>query len=188
MTEQPLHTPTAAASLITDPRTNQTVNAYTLRRWCAAHAEFLSPGANPGKDAQRRLTERDVEVLREVARLRSTGMATADINAQLPNLTFAVVTQGDDKVVNPVNPTVDNLDITPTQPLETPHDAPDGPSMLPAVLTGIDSRFQAIEARLEAQAAEQRARVHLAITMLVLGAILGVVLVIVLQLVANGVQ
>ena len=51
----------------------------------------LSQAANPGQDKPRRLTQRDIEVLRSVKALRDQGLQTEAINQQLAQLTFAVV-------------------------------------------------------------------------------------------------
>lgn len=64
---------------------------YTLRRWCAWHSGHLSASANPGGSKPRRLTLRDVEVLRHVRTLRERGLQTGEINQQLGTTTFAVV-------------------------------------------------------------------------------------------------
>lgn len=144
MAEQPLHLPTAAASRITDPRTKQPVNAYTLRRWCIAHAHYLSDGANPGKDAPRRLTDRDVEVLRTVAQLRSEGLTTEGVNERLATLSFAVV----DNVDNPAKTDVHNLVTAPTPPPNAQEGQGDA-LLLPVALSSMDKRIEAIERRLE---------------------------------------
>jgi DNA-binding transcriptional MerR regulator len=80
-------TPTAAARLLG-------VNPHTVRRWCAAHADHLSAGANPPANATRRLTGRDVEVLRAVAALRDQGLQESQVNARLADLTIAEVDEG----------------------------------------------------------------------------------------------
>lgn len=67
------------------------VEVYTLRRWCDWHKEHLSKGANPGDGQIRRLTLRDVEVLRHVRTLRGNGLQTTQINEQLAGMTFAIV-------------------------------------------------------------------------------------------------
>ena len=66
------------------------VEVYTLRRWCEWHSVHLSPGANPGEGQNRRLTLRDVEVLRHVRTLRDNGLQTKQINEQLQGIAFAV--------------------------------------------------------------------------------------------------
>jgi hypothetical protein len=179
MPDQPLHTPAAAAKLIGQTSRGNTVNVHSLRRWCALHAEYLSPGANPNKskgedapDAPRLLTDHDVEVLRTIAELRVIGTSTADINAKLATLSFAVVTHEDDKVDNPNH---DNLTITPTQPPEKAQDAPDGGALLPAVVEGINTRIESIERRLEVQMEETRAVHRDRIAMFIWGAVLGMI-------------
>ena len=63
------------------------VPVHKLRRWCDWHAAHLSDGASPAPGEQRRLTPRDVEVLREVQRLRAMGYQTLAINERLERVT-----------------------------------------------------------------------------------------------------
>lgn len=66
------------------------ISVHTVRRWCKDHAPYLSPGASPDMGATRRLTGRDIEVLQEVARLRSTeGLTTSQVNERLAGLVFS---------------------------------------------------------------------------------------------------
>jgi len=72
------------------------ITPVTLRRWCAAHAEFLSPGANPpGRGEARRFTGRDIEVLKHIKSLRAQGKTEAKINEQLRTLTFPEIVPDD---------------------------------------------------------------------------------------------
>lgn len=64
------------------------ITPITLRRWCAYHREYLSPGANPGEGVTRRFTGRDLSVLTHVRSLRDQGLTTEQINEQLRTLTF----------------------------------------------------------------------------------------------------
>lgn len=66
------------------------VNVGTIRRWTTAHAAHLSPSAAPVAGGRRKLTPRDLEVLRAVAAMRDEGLTTAAINARLGGLTIAV--------------------------------------------------------------------------------------------------
>ena len=76
------HTPHSTANMLE-------ITPVTLRRWCAAHAEFLSPGANPPERGEaRRFTGRDIEVLKHIKSLRAQGKTEAKINEQLRTLTF----------------------------------------------------------------------------------------------------
>jgi hypothetical protein len=79
--EQTTVTPGKAADLVG-------VEVYTIRRWCDWHKEHLSAGASPGPSALRRLTMRDVEVLKTVRDLRGQGQITIAINEQLAGLSF----------------------------------------------------------------------------------------------------
>jgi DNA-binding transcriptional MerR regulator len=65
------------------------VNSYTVRRWCADYADHLSASAKPDKGGSRRLTEHDVEVLREVQKMRSEGLQTPAINERLADVVFS---------------------------------------------------------------------------------------------------
>ena len=67
------------------------LDASTIRRWCAWHSAHLSAGANPAPPGQRLLTAQDVEMLREVQRLRRAGLTTPAINTQLAGRVFAAV-------------------------------------------------------------------------------------------------
>ena len=83
------HTPHSTANMLE-------ITPVTLRRWCAAHAEFLSSGANPPERGEaRRFTGRDIEVLKHVKSLRAQGKTEAKINEQLRTLTFPEIEQGD---------------------------------------------------------------------------------------------
>ena len=74
------------------------ITPVTLRRWCAAHAEFLSPGANPPERGEaRRFTGRDIEVLKHVKSLRAQGKTEAKINEQLRTLTFPEIEEPGDQ-------------------------------------------------------------------------------------------
>lgn len=84
MIDQPYHQPAEVAKLLD-------VSAFTVRRWCEWHSAYLSPGANPSPGRPRRLSAQDVEALRHVAQLRTQGLTTVEINAQLEGKTFAVV-------------------------------------------------------------------------------------------------
>ena len=88
MNEQTTLTPAKAAELVG-------VEVYTIRRWCDWHAAHLSPGASPGAGALRRLTMRDIEVLKTVRDLRAQGLTTATINEQLAGVTFPEIEPGD---------------------------------------------------------------------------------------------
>jgi DNA-binding transcriptional MerR regulator len=67
------------------------VSVHSIRRWCEYHAAYLSPRANPESGVQRRLTPRDVEVMKHVKSLRDDGLSVNLINEQLAGLTFAEI-------------------------------------------------------------------------------------------------
>ena len=83
------------------------VDPATIRRWCEWHASHLSEGASPVPGGQRRLTEKDVQVLQEVQRLRLAGLKTQDINEQLAGTTFAEVTDTEGAAIAPDAPGTD---------------------------------------------------------------------------------
>ena len=66
------------------------VNVGTIRRWTTAHSAHLSHSAAPVPGGRRKLTARDLEVLRAVAAMRDKGLTTDAINARLGGLTIAV--------------------------------------------------------------------------------------------------
>ena len=66
------------------------VNVGTIRRWTTAHSAHLSHSAAPVPGGRRKLTARDLEVLRAVAAMRDEGLTTDAINARLGGLTIAV--------------------------------------------------------------------------------------------------
>ena len=83
------HTPHSTANMLE-------ITPVTLRRWCTAHAEFLSSGANPPERGEaRRFTGRDIEVLKHIKFLRAQGKTEAKINEQLRTLTFPEIEPGD---------------------------------------------------------------------------------------------
>lgn len=59
------------------------IPSSTLRHWARVYAEFLSPGANPGRNEERRFTIADVELLRAVAQLRANNLQPSEIIERL---------------------------------------------------------------------------------------------------------
>ncbi len=66
------------------------IPVHTIRRWCTWHSDLLSTSATP-EQGNRRLTPHDLDVLRDVARLRAMGMQTNEINERLHNKPVMVV-------------------------------------------------------------------------------------------------
>ena len=64
------------------------VGVQSIRRWCEWHAVHLSDSASPGPGIPRRLTRRDVEVLKAVKDLRYQGLQTEAINDRLAGMAF----------------------------------------------------------------------------------------------------
>ncbi len=127
MSEQTTVTPAKAAELVG-------VEVYTIRRWCDWHAPSLSPGASPGPGALRRLTMRDIEVLKTVRDLRAQGLTTNTINEQLAGLTFAEIEPAP-------------VDAAPMVATQAPQDSPGAPAPLAVVeaLQSIQAQIQALQ-------------------------------------------
>lgn len=122
-----LFTPHQAASQLA-------ISPATVRRWCADHAVYLSPGANPDKGVFRRLSPADIEVLHEVKKYRSEGLSPGAINERLAGVVFPTPTD-----IQPA---------TPTQQGATPGaDA----LMLVDTLKSIQTRLEALEQERHAQ-------------------------------------
>lgn len=123
---QPI-TPAAAGEILD-------VSGMTIRRWCAAHADHLSAGANPAAaNTPRLLTARDVEVLKHVKDLRSQGLTEVSINERLTGITFGEVDP-------------------PLQQAAETHQEPAVAFLAPALLDALTQRLDA------AQAAAERAQ------------------------------
>jgi len=109
------------------------VGVQSIRRWCEWHAAHLSPMASPGPGLPRRLTPRDVEVLKVVKDYRYQGLQTDVINEQLQGLSFAEIDNQVDSETYTVAPT----------------DAPASPQQVQAMLAVIET-VNAVQRRLEA--------------------------------------
>lgn len=108
------------------------ITPVTLRRWCAAHAEFLSSGANPPERGEaRRFTGRDIEVLKHVKSLRAQGKTEAKINEQLRTLTFPEIEPGDQ---------ADALTVPPASP-----EGPGAPQLPAVVLNDLQIKLDRLE-------------------------------------------
>jgi DNA-binding transcriptional MerR regulator len=77
-------TPAEVASLVGVP-------VHSIRRWCEYHKEHLSPYATPEPGQARRLTRRDVEVLRTVKTLRAENLTGSVINERLRDFIFGEI-------------------------------------------------------------------------------------------------
>jgi hypothetical protein len=134
-------TPSEVAQLIGE-------KTYNIRRWCEYHAELLEGGANPGRDQARRLTRRDIEVMREIKKLRDANTPTSIINEKLRTLTFAVVDSDLDSNVDStdmVSVDTPSQDLTPTPP-QTVQEALQLPAPVLEVYVDLAKRVQALEA------------------------------------------
>jgi DNA-binding transcriptional MerR regulator len=128
------HTPHATANMLG-------ITPVTLRRWCAAHAAYLSPLANPPeRGTARRFTGKDIEVLKHVQSLRAHGTTEAKINEQLRTLTFAEIDNSEQD----------------TDIVEAPQDAQDAQNALdaqhstPALTVALFDLERRIDAKIEA--------------------------------------
>ena len=128
------HTPHSTANMLE-------ITPVTLRRWCAAHAEFLSSGANPPERGEaRRFTGRDIEVLKHIKFLRAQGKTEAKINEQLRTLTFPEIEPGDQADV-----------------LDAPPASPEGPGAAQLPVRALDD-LSPLLGRLERLEQETRPR------------------------------
>ena len=143
------------------------VTTNTVRNWCKRYAEHLSYSANPPGGGERLFNTQDVNVLTYIQSAMNEGMNHHEIAVRLGEKEFSS---------NEVEIIVPTPGTSLTAPPEQPQDAPNGPTMLPAVLQTIDSRFQAIERRIEAQAIEAMAAQRDRVTMLVVGGLGGILL------------
>jgi DNA-binding transcriptional MerR regulator len=81
-------TPAEVAALVGVP-------VHSIRRWCEYHKEHLSEFASPDPGQARRLTRRDIEVLRAVKQLRDEGLTVPVINEQLRDIVFGEIDSAD---------------------------------------------------------------------------------------------
>jgi hypothetical protein len=116
--------------------------AHNVRRWCEWHADHLSEGANPGQDKPRRLTARDVEVLKTVNDLRKQGLQTLTINEQLSTMTFAIVDT--ESLQHPIMPS------------QAAQEGQGGPPTALQVVEAINAIESRVEARVKALEGRQR--------------------------------
>lgn len=115
------------------------ITPVTLRRWCAAHASYLSPLANPPeRGTARRFTGKDIEVLKHVQSLRAHGLTEAKINEQLRTLTFAEIDNSEQ-----------NVDTEPTTDLPVQQETSHNALALRVALDDLEKRFDAKFAALE---------------------------------------
>jgi DNA-binding transcriptional MerR regulator len=112
------------------------VNSYTVRRWCADYPGHLSANANPEKGNPRRLTGQDVEVLREVQRMRAEGLQTPAINERLSEVIFQA-------------PVVEASPASPAHP-QLPISAGAIVEALQSVVAPVEARLQVQDVRLQA--------------------------------------
>jgi DNA-binding transcriptional MerR regulator len=104
------------------------VAASTIRNWCKTFANELSPGANPPSGNERRLTQEDVAKLQRVKAWRDNRLPPQEITRLLQAAATA------DDLTHIV------IDATPT--------AQEGQGealLLPAVISDIQTRLQALE-------------------------------------------
>jgi len=129
------HTPHSTANMLE-------ITPVTLRRWCAAHAVYLSPLANPPERGEaRRFTGRDIEVLKHIKSLRAHGLTEKKINEQLRTLTFAEIETA--------------TDVAPESNLAVQESLSHAPA--PLVMVEATQAMQALQAQIQAIQQAQRA-------------------------------
>lgn len=109
------------------------VSASTIRNWCKAFANDLSDGANPPPGNERRLTQDDIAKLQRVKMWRDNRRTPQEI----ARLLQAVATE------EPAHIVID---------APTPQEAHSDALLLPAVISDMQSRLQALERERVAQA------------------------------------
>lgn len=146
-------TPAEAAALVGVP-------VHSIRRWCEYHKPHLSETANPEPHQARRLTRRDIEVLRTVKDLRDQGLTVPVINERLRDMVF-----GD----------IDSTDSSPNTSLTAP--ASPGTAITPLmVVDAMQSALAPVEARLQALEAQRptwRDTIIIGLACLFLGVMIG---------------
>jgi DNA-binding transcriptional MerR regulator len=60
----------------------------SVRRWIAEFAPHFSPSAKPEKYGFRYLSQKDLQVLQEIVRLKEENLSTSTINERLNNMVF----------------------------------------------------------------------------------------------------
>lgn len=125
------------------------VGVQSIRRWCEWHAGHLSVGASPGPGIPRRLTQRDVEVLKVVKELRYQGLQTDAINDRLKSMAFPEIADSADS--DSAVTVADSVEATPGA--QARQGGAIVPKVEPEFITSIERRFAA----LERSAQEQRA-------------------------------
>lgn len=125
------YNPDTAASMIG-------ASPSTIRNWCKTYADQLSAAANPPLGQERRLLQSDVATLQQIKAMRDAGQRADDIRSLLQS---AKVSGSDSQLT---------IDVAPT-PAPKPQEGQGDVLLLPAVLAGMDRRFEAIERRLEAR-------------------------------------
>jgi DNA-binding transcriptional MerR regulator len=143
-------TPAEVAALVGAP-------VHSIRRWCEYHKEHLSELASPEPGQARRLTSRDIEVLRAVKALRDQGMTVPVINERLQELSFGEINSDPDSIPNSA--------VVPLAVQDNPDQVETSFVVLEKTLTAVvgplAARVEALE-RSSAEEAKQRRDVWLA--------------------------
>lgn len=132
----------------------------TIRRWSEWHAEHLSPTARPGLHKERRFTAHDIEVLRAVQNLRSRGMTTTGVNAQLRTVAIGDIMRPEE----------------PPQPIVAAQESPSAPLVPAQVSEYLLHRLDRIEQRQAEAGRQQRDRFMIALYGFLAGAVLMMVI------------
>ena len=137
----------------------------TLRNWLVAYREYLSPSCNPGPNIERRIDDHDLAVLKLVSSMRRAGIPQSDVVKRLGETTVTV----GEIVIEP----------SPMSPESLPVPTGDATTSLAtiSVVSDLDVRLRAVEARQAAQSWRSTPALWLAVGV-VLGAVIGATIVI----------
>jgi len=140
------------------------VGVQSIRRWCEWHAAHLNPMASPGPGLARRLTPRDVEVLKAVKAYRYQGLQTDVINEQLQGLSFAEIDNQVDSETNTV------------APMELPASPQQAQAMLAVLETvnAVQRRLETVEAAGKVSQQNRRDAIYLIAIGIVIGLLFAV--------------
>lgn len=130
----PYYNPDEAAPMIG-------ISANTVRGWCKLYADELSPGANPSPGNERRLTQEDIAKLQRVKAWRDSRLPPQEI----ARLLQAAATGNEQAHIV--------IDATPSS-----QEGQGEAYLLPAVITDIQARLQALERERVVQARKLEGR------------------------------
>lgn len=157
------HTPHQAAKAC-----NVSVN--TIRNWCKEYAAHLSAGAQPGGSGARLLTDRDLEVLRYVAQLRTENMTHEQVNQRLAETKIGET----ETLVQPTSDLQEPLQ-APPMPVQSPSDALQAYQAALAVMARMEARHAELQSQIDTLDKRQAARINYIVMGVILGLLIAVV-------------